>query len=485
MFHRRLKACANIVINLTRMIPGKHGEFAGIVTTTLDPAYFKPLLASVLYAADSRSSLVHSNGALFISAPETGIRQGMNLAVPGSFFSRHMRSGKAVTVFSGQLYSTREYRMIAQTTLPYHHLKLNSTLLVAVSRDLDRIFKHWRNSAIIQASCFMIFSVISLAILFFYQRSERKYAKIASDASHVIFQSEKLFRSTYDSAAIGMALVELTGRFMQANRALCQIVGFDETSLCQKTIQQITHHDDLQIDQSLMQELLTGQRDNYQIEKRFIHHNGFILWTLLTYSSLKDETGDILHLVVQIQDITEYKSLQEKLQAQANHDFLTGLPNRRYFMDRASDELARWNRYGGSLTFLMIDIDHFKRINDNYGHHAGDSVLQRFSELCKLQLRDIDLICRYGGEEFAVLLPETNLEQALEIAERLRASTASSAFTLNSQQSIHLTISIGVAVAQGKQASLERLLVKTDAALYNAKQSGRNKVSVAPSRAAC
>lgn len=470
----------NVVLNLTRMIPGKHGEFAGIVTATLDPEYFKPLLASVLYTADTRSSLVHSKGALFISEPETGMQQGMNLAVPGSFFTQHMQSGKAMTVFSGQLYSTKEHRMIAQTTLSPDSLKLNSTLLVAVSRDLRLIFKHWHDAALIQAIGFMTFSLFSLVLLCVYQRRERLYAKIAADSAHALFQSEKLFRSTYDSAAIGMTLLDLTGRFMQANRALCHIVGYDETTLCQMTIQHITHPDDLHSDQSLMQAMLTGQRDNYQVEKRFFHQQGHTLWTLLTYSSLKDETGNILQFLVQVQDITEYKSLQEKLQAQANHDFLTGLPNRRHFMDKASTEVARSNRYGGSLSLLMIDIDYFKRINDNYGHQAGDIVLQRFSQQCKAQLRDIDLLCRHGGEEFAVLLPETGLEQALEVAERLRACAASSEIKLGNGPSIHLTISIGVAVAS-REASLQQLLVQTDAALYSAKQSGRNKVCLAPS----
>jgi len=133
----------NFILNLTRIIPGKQGEFNGIVTAILDPDYFKPLLASVLYTPDSRSSLVHSNGMLFMSVPDNGLKPGMNLAVPGSFFSQHMQSGQSVTVFSGQLYSTRQLRMVAQTTLSTEQLKLHGTLLVAVSRDLERIFKYW------------------------------------------------------------------------------------------------------------------------------------------------------------------------------------------------------------------------------------------------------------------------------------------------------------------------------------------------------
>lgn len=469
----------NYILNLTRIIPGKQGEFSGIVTAILDPEYFKPLLASVLYTQDSRSSLIHSKGVLFMSVPDNGLKPGTNLATPGSFFTRHIQSGKAVTVFSGQLYSTRQQRMVAQTTLAPGDLKLHSTLMVAVSRDLERIFRYWYENAMIQIICFSIFALFTFTMLFVFQRRESKHARMAAEHSHALFQSEKLFRSTYDSAAIGMALLGLDGRFMQANRALCHMLGQDEAALCQKTIQQITHPDDHQLDHLLLDSLLTSQRDNYQVEKRFFHSQGHTLWVLLTYSSIKDEAGQLQHFVVQIQDITEYKALQEKLQKQANQDFLTGLPNRRHFIQEANIALARLKRRGGAIALLMIDIDHFKKINDNYGHQAGDVVLQAFARQCQTQLRDIDLISRYGGEEFAILLPDTQKEQAIEIAERLRTTAANTEMHLGNHRALHLTISIGLAATSDTSTSLEKLLVKADAALYHAKQSGRNAVSVA------
>lgn len=467
------------ILNLTRIIPGKHGEFNGIVTAILDPEYFQPLLASVLYSPDSRSSLVHSNGTLFMSVPNNGLKRGMNLAVPGSFFTQHMQSGQSVTVFSGELYSTKQQRMIAQTTLAPERLKLHGTLLVAVSRDLERIFKYWYETAAIQIICFSIFALFSFTMLYVFQRREGKHAKLAAEHAQALFQSEKLFRSTYDSAAIGMALLDLGGRFMQANRALCQMLGEEESALCKKTIQQVTHPDDQQNDQSLRLGLLSSERDNYQIEKRFFHKNGHTLWGLLTYSTIKDEVGKLKHFVLQIQDITDYKSLQETLQSQANHDFLTSLPNRRHFIHEASTALARLKRHGGAMALLMIDIDHFKRINDNYGHQAGDVVLQQLSQQFKTQLRDIDLVSRFGGEEFAILLPDTEKAQAAEIAERLRTTAANSQIPLGEHATLSLTISIGLATTDETDTSLEKLLVKADVALYQAKQSGRNRVCIA------
>lgn len=471
----------NYVLNLTRVISGKSGQFSGIVTATLDPNYFKPLLASVLYSEDSRSSLVHSSGALFLNQPEFEKLESVNLAKPGSFFSQHIQSESSETIFSGKLYATKEQRMIAHTTLKTPSLKLEGALIVAFSRDLGMIFKSWKENSIIQLMFFILFIVSSVTMLYLYQRHEAKYKKIASDSINAMFQSEKLFRSTYDSAAIGMTLLDIKGNFLQANRALCNTLGYDEEALCKANIKEITHPDDLQTDHHLMEELLANQREHYQIEKRFAHKNGNILWALLTYSSLKDIEGNNLRFVVQVQDITEYKFLQEKLRDQADNDFLTKLPNRRHFIERANAELSRLNRNGGSLAFLLIDIDHFKRINDSYGHFIGDSVLQQFSEQCKSHLRNMDLVSRYGGEEFAVILPETNLVQAIEVAERLRVMAEDTNIAIGTEKFVSFTISVGLATVEPSNDSLETILVKVDAALYNAKQTGRNKLSIASS----
>lgn len=177
-----------------------------------------------------------------------------------------------------------------------------------------------------------------------------------------------------------------------------------------------------------------------------------------------------------IQDITERKKVEKELKRLAQTDPLTGLANRRYFMQLAEHELLRSQRYGGELSILMIDIDYFKKINDSYGHHVGDLVIQSLSNICRNTLREIDVIGRIGGEEFAVVLPQTAGQSALKVAERLRETIANAVFTPEPDVPIRFTVSIGVTTLTDQQSNMQTLLRFADKALYDAKLDGRNKV---------
>ena len=167
---------------------------------------------------------------------------------------------------------------------------------------------------------------------------------------------------------------------------------------------------------------------------------------------------------------------QKTLQELATRDGLTGLYNHRMFYIWLSDELARAQRVNRPAALLMIDIDHFKRVNDVHGHLAGDAVLKELGELLSLQARAIDHVCRYGGEEIAVILRETDIEGAAGVGERLRAAAAAQPFDVGAQAPVRITISIGVASWPGHGDSVEALVAAADAALYAAKRQGRNRV---------
>lgn len=160
-------------------------------------------------------------------------------------------------------------------------------------------------------------------------------------------------------------------------------------------------------------------------------------------------------------------------------DELTGLANRRHLLHVVDQEILRATRFQNPFAVLLLDIDHFKRVNDTWGHPVGDRVLQLVAQTCRAQLRDVDLIARYGGEEFFVLLPETILEGALSVAERLRQTLVQSSFRLENGSRLGITMSIGV-VAEEEVVLLspEALFAKADVALYQAKQAGRNCIVV-------
>lgn len=166
--------------------------------------------------------------------------------------------------------------------------------------------------------------------------------------------------------------------------------------------------------------------------------------------------------------------LYRQLEQLATRDALTQLCNRRYFLQQAQGEFLRARRYKKPLAAVMIDLDHFKKINDTYGHSSGDQVLIQFAEVCRQSLRSSDLLARYGGEEFILLLPETPLAEAREAAERLRRTIEAHLFCIE-QGCVHITASFGVSVRQPEDASIEALINRADQALYTAKQNGRNR----------
>lgn len=169
-----------------------------------------------------------------------------------------------------------------------------------------------------------------------------------------------------------------------------------------------------------------------------------------------------------------------KLYAMAVTDGLTGLYVRRYFELRMQEELDQARRYGRSFSLLMFDIDHFKKFNDTYGHQTGDAVLRSFAQLLRRNTRRADICCRYGGEEMAVILPETGLEEAALLAEKLRAQIAGTAFESAEGGTLTVTSSVGVAAFTKSMENPEDLVRAADKALYTAKEHGRNRVELAP-----
>ncbi|MYL27262.1 MULTISPECIES: sensor domain-containing diguanylate cyclase [Halomonadaceae] len=174
-------------------------------------------------------------------------------------------------------------------------------------------------------------------------------------------------------------------------------------------------------------------------------------------------------------EINERRRLEEQLRYLATHDELSTLPNRRHFLEQAEKEVERAIRHGRPLSLLMIDMDHFKRINDQYGHSTGDEVIQAFAERCQGMLRKSDTAARIGGEEFSVLLPETGNDSGRQMAERLRSLIAHEPIHTQAGP-IHLTLSIGVSTYSKASPSVEAMIQEADRHLYEAKDNGRDQV---------
>lgn len=304
--------------------------------------------------------------------------------------------------------------------------------------------------------------------------TERKRAEAA------LVASESRSRALFEQAAIGVAQIDTaSGRFLEINHKYCEIVGYSAAEMKALDVASITHPDDFADDLANMERLRAGQIPDFSVEKRYIHKDGHPVWVAVTVSPLWT-SGAIpdRHMEI-VQDISLRKEVEQMLVAMAHTDSLTGLANRGHFLGLAKQELARSLRYNKPLSVLMLDADLFKSINDRYGHTVGDTALMKLADVCRETLRAVDLVGRLGGEEFAVLLPETDHAMAVEVADRLRKAIADSRVPLERGLPLKFTVSIGVASLASRDDNLDVLLNKADTALYEAKNSGRNKVCTA------
>jgi diguanylate cyclase (GGDEF)-like protein/PAS domain S-box-containing protein len=291
-------------------------------------------------------------------------------------------------------------------------------------------------------------------------------------------EAEDRFRSAFDEAPIGMAINALDGRFLRVNRALCEITGYSGEQLEATNYRSITHPDDLARNERGVAEMLAGDTPSYRTEKRYIHSDGHVVPVDLSATVVRDGDGEPIHVLTQVQDITERKRFEGQLQYLADHDSLTGLFNRRRFEEELTRELASAERYESRVAVLAIDLDDFKYINDSLGHSIGDELITRVGHAVRERLRRTDVLARLGGDEFAVIVPRVDQDGALEVAESLLQAVGEVDLVgLGGRGGGRVSASIGVAMFDAaSKLTADELLVEADIAMYDAKEAGRDRV---------
>ncbi len=231
----------------------------------------------------------------------------------------------------------------------------------------------------------------------------------------------------------------------------------------------------------VMNEIQQALAENlrFAVEYRICRKDGREAWVWEQGQGvLVDEQQYLEGIII---DITQRKAMETELSHLATRDPLTGLYNRRELEQQFREELMRARRYERPLSLLWIDVDHFKEVNDCFGHHVGDEVLRQLGKLLESSIRTMDYVARYGGEELAVVLPEMQNNLAMEMAERLRRLVESKRMLVGESYQVGITISVGVASYPEHGSNIEELLEAADRAMYQAKQGGRNKVCNAES----
>jgi diguanylate cyclase (GGDEF)-like protein/PAS domain S-box-containing protein len=292
--------------------------------------------------------------------------------------------------------------------------------------------------------------------------TQRKHAEEARR------HAQERFELVFEQAPIGMALLAPDGRWVRVNQALLAITGYTSEELRAKTLEEVTHPDDLSNDIEHLRQLLAGEIGEYQLEKRYFHARGHVISTMLSVSLVRDRQGRPLHFIAQIQDITERKLMEERLRHLAEHDPLTGLRNRRALERELAMQVSRCQRYGEQAALLVLDLDGFKQVNDTYGHRSGDELLKIIAAELARRLRGTDLVARLGGDEFAVLLPGTDGAAAHKVAANIRDTVAACSVELDGRR-LAVAASVGVAAIDRDSPGAEAVMIEAARAMYAAK----------------
>jgi diguanylate cyclase (GGDEF)-like protein/PAS domain S-box-containing protein len=295
-----------------------------------------------------------------------------------------------------------------------------------------------------------------------------------------LLEAEARFRSAFEEAPIGMAMNSLDGRYLRVNKAMSEITGYSAEQLEATTYRSITHPDDLARNEAGIAEVIKGRATHYRTEKRYLHADGHVVPVDLSSTVVRDGEGNPIHVLTQVQDITERKRFEGQLQYLADHDSLTGMFNRRRFEEELTRELASAERYEGRLAVLAIDLDDFKYINDSLGHSIGDELIVQVGEVLRARLRRSDVLARLGGDEFAVILPRIDEQTALDVAESLLEAVGEVDLGgLGARGGGRVSASVGIAMFDpGSKLTAEELLVEADIAMYDAKEAGRARAVI-------
>lgn len=342
----------------------------------------------------------------------------------------------------------------------------NSTWYVVVQTDFSQrmdgtFFRSWAGYLLMSL---LVAACLILAFLMSRYRATR---------SHFIREMKDL----YDNAPIGYLTIDTEGYVKRVNRALVDLVGYKKREMVGKMrLTDLLAEPDA-ID---LEKLKSGDLQLQRIKQRKLtikHKNGNVIPSVCSFTPRFNGSGSLVLSRCSVQDFTEQAELESALKAQARTDPLTGVYNRRYFWELATQELEKKGVESSPVSVLLLDIDHFKQINDNYGHTDGDTALISMSHSCAEKLRKSDILARFGGEEFVVLLPGASQKEARRKAEEIREHIAGISIRLSNDDVLRMTVSIGVATMPKRDIDeLDDLLNLADTRLYQAKDAGRNRV---------
>ncbi|MGW1425640.1 sensor domain-containing diguanylate cyclase [Bradyrhizobium manausense] len=457
------------IITASRRINHPDGSFAGVALLTIDVAYFAKFYERFDFGPNGSVSLLNNAGTMLVrTRDESGAFVGRDLSNAPLFKNWESRPAAAVYYFKSPLDGVQR--------LSYYQRSSRYPLFVLASKSKDDVLAPWRHAAATRA--IVVFGLVLLiAVIGFYlvrQLSQRQRM------AQVLVAKEANFRLLAEQSSDMVTRIGLDNRLLYVSPSCVRITGWSAEELLDTSALAGIHPDDMERVEQAIAALKRGEAEEARFVYRQRHRDKGEIWAeAALHVTLASDSGEIDGVVAVIRDMTEQKDLQDKLASLATTDGLTGLANRRAFDERLADEWARARRDGTQLSLLLIDVDHFKKFNDHYGHLAGDGCLRALGRILSATARrPADLAARYGGEEFAVLLPNTGPDGCAEVGEGIRQALHDLAM-LHAQNppSRLVTVSVGAATGLPSQVTDSSTLVAAaDRALYTAKDSGRDRL---------
>lgn len=459
------------VVTVSRRFNRPDGSFAGIVVASVEAAYFSEFYSQFDIGMSGTVSLLSSAGITLARLPDDGTNVGRDVS-DGPIF-KTMRPGE----FSGVHYFKSSLDGLQRLGL--HQRSSHYPFIVLVTKTQAEVLAPWRRATITRTT-FVLGLVALIAVMGFYLVRQLLRGQ---DMAAALASKEANFRVVAEGSSDMVTRVGLDEQIHYASPSSIRIVGWRPDQLVGTPALAGVNPEDLPRVQDIVDDLKRGETEETRVTYRTRHRVKSEVWVESTLRVTRN-SGEIDGVVAITRDVTQQKMLEGKLETLATVDGLTGLANRRRFDERLLEEWGRAYRERTCLSLLMIDLDHFKPFNDQYGHPAGDECLRRIALILAAEAkRTTDLAARYGGEEFAMLLPNTDAVGCARIAERIlrEIRDAGIAHKLNFPSRI-VTASIGGAECRPgveRSAGHASLVEAADQALYAAKDHGRDQLIVA------
>lgn len=455
------------VVTLSRRFNKPDGSFGGVVLAAIGSGFLSHFYEQFEIGRNSSVTLMYGDGMIIARNPNNDKFVGRSVGDAPLFRDASLQRPSGAYHFKSLLDGAERVSFFKRSS--------RYPLVLLATVDRDELLAPWRGAAISRmlyvVALVMLIAVIGALLVRQLQRGQRMAGALIEKEAH--------FRLLAEGSSDMVTRIGLDERLRYVSPSSNRVVGWRPNQLIGTDALAGIHPEDRPHVQAIVDAMKRGDTDEARVTYRNVHRQNSEVWLESTMRVTRKDNGNVDGVVAISRDISEQKELETRLETLAIEDSLTGLANRRRFDERLNEEWARAYRDRSSLGLLMIDVDHFKAYNDEYGHPAGDACLRVVAKIIAAEMQRVgDLAARYGGEEFAMLLPNTDAGGCARIGERIRSAVHDAGLVhASSPAAPCVTVSVGGAACRPsfeRTAGAGSLVEAADRALYAAKDAGRD-----------